>query len=100
MKSKVLIAFAYLLLLCIAIINKANAQQNNNYGAVGHPHVPMFNTQAGATFSFHVFMAPNKSYGYNILNNARVIYHQPAFPRVPGDHDIVITRKEEADIAA
>lgn len=47
-----------------------------------------------------VFMAPNKTYGYDILMNGKVIYHQPAFSRVPGDHDLVIKNKEQATAAS
>ncbi len=51
-------------------------------------------------YTYRLFTAPNKSFGYDVLQNNRVIFHQPAFPKSPIDNEEMLIKKEQAEIAA
>lgn len=56
--------------------------------------------QPGDSYSFHLFVAPNKSFGYDILRNDKLVFHQPAFSGAFNDRDLMLIKKEQANTAA
>lgn len=58
------------------------------------------NGQSQENYSFHVFIAPNKSFGYDILRNDKIIFHQPAFSKSIIYNGEMLIRKEQANAAA
>ena len=90
-------------LLCIIIIQLAVTKglfAQQPVTASSNRMLETRNINSAKHFSAKVFMAPNKTYGYDILMNGKILYHQPAFSRVPDDNDLVITKKEQATTAA
>ncbi|MDB5276375.1 MAG: hypothetical protein JWR61_1330 [Ferruginibacter sp.] len=54
----------------------------------------------GSLYTYTLFIAPNKVYGYNIFQNGKIIYHQPAMPQSAGNKQPTLTEKMQADKAA
>ncbi len=51
-------------------------------------------------FSYHIFQAPNKMYGYDIFKNGKIVFHQGA-SSIPSNKFLsVLSKKEHADKAA
>jgi hypothetical protein len=51
-------------------------------------------------YSFKVFQAPDKMYGYDIFMNDKIIFHQPAASPKQDNAALLLTRKEQAEKAA
>ncbi|MEO8762844.1 MAG: DUF4907 domain-containing protein [Ginsengibacter sp.] len=100
MKSKIIFSFVCMLLFNLLICTQTSAQERGTLGSGSPLQRPVLNKRLPNDYTFRVFLAPNKTYGYDIINQSRVVFHQPAFSRIPGDPVNVITRKEEANIAA
>jgi len=96
MKAKATVFFLCALFVCTA--SKSGAQQNaakpNNAQAL------ILQKEGIVNYTFHVFQAPNKTYGYDIFANGRLTYHQPAFSKAPIDNDAALTKEDQANRAA
>ncbi len=99
MKTKKLVVYACTIVICILLTNHTTAQQAKLRVMPQNPQ-EIHEMAAGGQFTTKIFMAPNKTYGYDILSNGKLIYHQPAFSRVPAEGDVMLTKKEQADLAA
>ena len=99
MKTKAIFRFLLMLCICIATAKNNMAQQQPNAGSANQVVHQTHNGQSD-NYSMRVFLAPNKTYGYDIFNNGKLIYHQPAFSRVPNNKDVMITKQEQANTAA
>jgi hypothetical protein len=73
MKTKIIILFTCTLLLSVLITSNTMAQQPNNLAPVRNAS----NTGA-AIYTYRVFEAPNKMFGYDVFQNGKGIFHQPA----------------------
>jgi len=89
MKTKSFIRITCMLLLMIITAGHAKAQQVQNV-----------KSQNAAGYIFHVFQAPNKIYGYDILKDGKIQYHQFASIIHPNEINIVLSKKEQAEQAA
>lgn len=91
------LVYAFMLVIGITTANKMFAQQITSRQPMAlHPE----RHKALQGFTTYVFMAPNNSYGYDVLKDGRLVYHAPAFSRVPVDGDAILTKKEQANAAA
>jgi hypothetical protein len=95
MKSKNDLLFMYLLLLSMAVASSTNAQLT-----IEKPSSQMHNGHVVNGLTTRIFLAPNNTYGYDILNNGKLMYHHPAFSKVVADGDVMLIKKEHATIAA
>lgn len=100
MKTQTIFTWLLTLFACIAAATNSIAQQQSNAKPPNQVVNQNFSAQQAADYSFHVFMAPNKTYGYDIFNKGKVIYHQPAFSKMPAVDNIMLTKKEQANTAA
>lgn len=98
MKTQTRFVCSVMLCLCITAADKSMAQRRANAPA-NQVANQIYKGHSG-DYSIHVFMAPNKTYGYDIFSSSKLIYHQPAFSKVPGDGNIAITKQEQANAAA
>lgn len=53
-----------------------------------------------SNYTYRLFIAPNKVYGYDIFQNGRLVFHQPALAEPAGDVKTGLTAKRFADKAA
>ena len=53
-----------------------------------------------AIYTYKVFQAPNKMYGFDILKNSKFIFHQPASPMPSNSYHSALATKENAEKAA
>ena len=53
-----------------------------------------------AIYTYKVFQAPNKMYGFDILKNSKFIFHQPASPMPSNSYHPALVTKENAEKAA
>lgn len=93
MKTKTILTHAYITIVIILGSYYAQAQQPiNNAGAVS----------AGKTsaYTYKIFQAPNKMFGYDIFCNDKIIFHQVAPIVQPRNSIAVLAKKEQADKAA
>jgi len=56
--------------------------------------------QVVVNYTYKLFQAPNKMYGYDIFRNNKFIFHQPALLTMPGNSIVALSKKEYADKAA
>lgn len=52
------------------------------------------------SYTYRLFIAPNKVYGYDLFRNGRLIFHQPAAAEPAGSKKTGLTTKAAADKAA
>ena len=77
MKSKINFAGICTTLLCFAFSTNTIAQQVQAKSQ-GRNLPQIHNGQPANIYTYKVFEAPNKMYGYDILQNGKGIFHQPA----------------------
>lgn len=100
MKTKIITRFICILLLSLLITTRGMSQQPK-YERPENP-VPgqMTNAPANGNYTYRLFVAPNKVFGYDILRNGKPIFHQPALAEPAGDKQASLTKKPQADKAA
>jgi hypothetical protein len=77
MKTKTTFQITCLLLPMLVIIATAGAQQQAGIAKQSSPvHAYAGNNPAAANYTYHVFQAPNKNFGYDILKNGKLAYHE------------------------
>lgn len=89
---------AMLSLLFFAL--KGTAQSAQPPGQSPASNTRVSRGQDGSLYTYTLFMAPNKVYGYNIFQNGKIIYHQPAMPESAGNKQPTLSEKIQADKAA
>ncbi len=77
MKSKINFPGICTMLLCLCFSKNIVAQQIQATSSE-FSLVVTHNGQSANTYTYKVFEAPNKMYGYDILQNGKGIFHQPA----------------------
>src|SRR4051812_41125091 len=77
---------------------KTNAQQVRYPQTLSRAEVSAKGNTA-VTYTYKVFEAPNKMYGYDILRNDKYIFHQPASLVLP-NNSLALAKKEHAEKAA
>ena len=77
MKTKFIIRISCQAALFILLINSATAQQPANGKQLGSRNFPKHQGQP-ATFNYKVFQAPNNLFGYDIYQDGKGVFHQPA----------------------
>ncbi len=77
MKSKINFPGICAMLLCLCFSKNIVAQQIQA-PSPDHSQAITHNGQPANTYTYKVFEAPNKMYGYDILQNGKGIFHQPA----------------------
>jgi hypothetical protein len=100
MKTKTIFLFTGMLLLSMLITLNIMAQQPKFSRPVNPTPEQMVNGPLTGNYTYHVFAAPNKSFGYDIFRNERIIFHQPASSKSTINDKAVLTTKEQADKAA
>jgi len=77
MKSKISFAVICSMMLCLCFSKSAIAQQLQPIS----PNTSLASTGGGQpanNYTYKVFEAPNKMFGYDIYRDGKIIYHQPA----------------------
>lgn len=77
MKSKINFPGICTMLLCLCFSKNIAAQQIQGTSPE-RSQAMTHNGQPANTYTYKVFEAPNKMYGYDILQNGKGIFHQPA----------------------
>jgi hypothetical protein len=75
MKTNINTRFACIIIVMTLVSTHLFAQQPT------HPQPANISPQtaaANASYTYKVFQAPNKMYGFDILKNTKLIFHQPA----------------------
>ena len=100
MKTNIVKYCTCAMLLLFLIAAKGIAQQTQP----PRPASPTINRVTrgadGSQYTYTLFIAPNKVYGYNIFQNGKIIYHQPAMAQSAGNKQPTLTEKMQADKAA
>lgn len=99
MKTKLIFQFICVLLLSLLVTPGAMCQQSNNTIPSNLPHEQVANGPGNGNYTYKLFVAPNKVYGYDIFRNGRIIFHQPALAK-PAGNGASLTQKSQADKAA
>lgn len=99
MKTKKIILYACILVVCISLSKTTNAQQSK-LRVMPQNVQQMQQMAAGGKLTTKIFMAPNKTYGYDILSNGSLIYHQPAMFKTTAGVKTMLTKPEQANLAA
>ena len=93
MKTKFITLIACML-VCMLATFRTLAQQLQ-YAKPENSAEQMATGKAPANYTYHVFEAPNKMFGYDIFLNGKIIFHQPASIVQPGI-SVAVHRKKRA----
>jgi len=97
MKTKINTLFAFMMSMFITL--KSEAQQPT-YAKPENISPQRVSTAVNANYTYKIFQAPNKMYGYDILKDGKFIYHQPASNALANSYHPALARKEDAEKAA
>jgi Domain of unknown function (DUF4907) len=100
MKPQTFSFFTGMLILSLLVNSNAISQQSAN-AKQGDPASEQVAKGPGdINYSYKLFVAPNKVYGYDIFKNGKLIFHQPALAEPAGDKEASLTKRLQADRAA
>jgi hypothetical protein len=99
MKTKSITLFPSLLVLTMLLGLTSIAQQGKYNKPAKTDSDEQVSTLLNNAYTFRVFTAPNKTYGYDILQNERLVFRLPSIPRFKGDETVFITKKQQAEKA-
>jgi hypothetical protein len=74
-----------LLLFFTMILSLTLNAQTNNVQSATAPKSPSAETQKNASYTYIIIPAPNKTWGYDIYMEKRLLIHQPGAPGLPGN---------------
>ena len=94
MKTKFITLIAAMLACMVASVS--TLAQQPQYVKPGNSAEQMAKGNAPGDYTYHVFEAPNKMFGYDIFLKGKIIFHQPASPDQPGISVIALAKKEHA----
>ena len=95
MKTKIITLIGCILSACMLTTFTSMAQQPTPENTLIQPRGSIVEN-----YTYKVFKAPNKMYGYDIFKNDKIIFHQGASFAKPNNLIVVITKKEHAEKAA
>ena len=100
MKTKIISYAVFIMLVCVLTSFNTKAQQPQSADVKNYAEQPA-PTSGVANYTYKIFQAPNKMFGYDIFCNGKIIFHQPALIVQPKNNSIVgIAKKEHAEKAA
>ena len=99
MKTKISLRFVCMLTLFLLTGFHAFTQQPQ-YPKPENVSEQIARGSAPANYTYKVFQAPNKMYGFNILKNGKFIFHQPASIVSASSYYPALATKENAEKAA
>ena len=99
MITKIISLTGFMLIACILITCNTMAQQLQSANAENSAKQTAVTT--GANYTYKIFQAPDRMFGYDIFCNGKIIFHQPALIVQPKNNSIAaIAKKEHAEKAA
>jgi hypothetical protein len=99
MKTKSLFLFTCMPVLSMLVALSSYAQQPKYSAPIKPIPAEMANEQVTDNYTYHVFTSPNKTFGYDIFQNERLVFCLPAMPRFKGDEKGFLTKKQQAEKA-
>jgi hypothetical protein len=99
MKTKFTALIACMLIVCILATFTTLAQQPQ-YAKPENAATQIAGGNAHGNYTYHVFVAPNKMFGYDIFLNGKIILHQAASSDQPNISAVALAKKEHAEKAA
>ncbi len=96
MKSKINFLCICIMLLCLSVSKDINAQQSQAK-PTDLIRSQTDNGQPGTGYTYKVFQAPNNMFGYDIYQNGKRIFHQPAV-MVPPNNVIANQRSVQENL--
>jgi hypothetical protein len=94
MKTKFITLIAAMLVCMVASVS--TLAQQPQFVKPGNSAEQMVKGNAPGDYTYHVFEAPNKMFGYDIFLNGKIIFHQPASTDQPGISVVALAKKEHA----
>ncbi len=99
MKTKIIFLFTCTLLISLLVTSSTMAQQPKYVRPANSTPDQMVKGPVNGNYTYHVFTAPNKTFGYDIFQNERLVFRLPAIPRFKGDEKVFLTKKQQAEKA-
>lgn len=100
MKTKIISLIACMLLVCVLATSNTMGQQLQSANAKDYAEQTAATTNGTTNYTYKIFQAPNKMFGYDILRDGKIIFHQGASPAQPSEFVIAFSKKEQAEKAA
>ena len=85
----------FLLLTLFFLITQPSAAQNQT---PVQPVTVAKSSPAKYQLSYRIINSNERTYGYDILNNNRIVIHQPSVPAIPGNKGF-LTKEEASRVA-
>jgi hypothetical protein len=99
MKTKINVSMVCMLILILLTSLNVLAQQPQHANPE-NTSTQLSGTAIPANYTYKVFQAPNKMYGFDIFKNGKFIFHQPASVIPPVNSPAAISKKEDAEKVA
>ena len=100
MKREPMKCSACMLVSLLLLTSIARSQQIQPLQPAPGQRLQQGNAAIAGAYSYILFLAPNKVYGYNIFRDGKLIMHQPATQESRDKDMPAITTKAQADKAA
>jgi hypothetical protein len=96
MKTKIISLSACVLALNLLATSYALAQQPEN----SKPLNKVTNESKNGNYSYHILDFPDNSFGYDILNNGKPVFHQPSLKLITDVGKEIIARRDQVERSA
>ncbi len=100
MKTKTITLFGSMLVLSLLIFSQTIAQQTKNSRPANRLSEQTANRPSDGNYTYKLFVAPNKMFGYVIFRNGRIMFHQTVFAMPTGHPKGELIEREKANKAA
>lgn len=98
MKINFITRVALMLLLHLLVFSDTRAQQIKKVESANTSRQLLSGAPGIGSYTYKLFVAPNKVFGYYILQGSKVIFLQPALPA--GNQSMALIKRPQAEKAA
>ncbi len=97
MKTKIISLFTCMLGLSLLVTSWSQAQQQKYKNPAGSSPQQMVDLPANGNYSYRLFDASKNSWGYDIFNNGKAVFHQPSLQFTANNGKVFFVRREQAE---
>jgi hypothetical protein len=98
MKTNINTRFACIITAMMLVTYSTFAQQPHS--KPGNTPIQISGSVIAATYTYKIFQAPNKMYGFDIFKNNKFVFHQPASSVPSSNYHPALTTTKDAEKAA
>ncbi len=97
MKAKTISLFTLMFVLSLLVTLHSQAQQPKYNKPENPSPQQMANLPAQGNYTYRLFDASKNSWGYDIFNNGKAVFHQPSLQFTANNGKVFFVRREQAE---